>query len=466
MDRFREITDTSPGMYYYARLPYGPRENNVNLRYLQAVVEHMSSKFLNLSTNYRRTPLSLKEAISGLEETGLRRLDPNTSAGYPWNAEGITKKDIFMFDLEGDLVPHKYFNDFKAVVQKDIDILTGGGEPIWIYTDTLKSELRKISKERKPRLVSASCLQNTVITRIFLGSFALWMNEAGIRAGTAIGLNPYKDWPTLTMMLQRVSKAKNMMCGDFKGFDTSHMEPMIRAVCDIVLAWYGEASDQYKGVLRTIIMNNARTLHARGPILEMWKFGMASGHPMTTHMNCLINLILFNYFWLVINNGSPMALPEMDKHLCPVVLGDDNICAVSEEYKTRCTERTFADVVKELGYDYTSADKTEITDELKGLTEITFLKRSWRWCVERQQWVAPLDLNVVMETPMWTRRGAYLEVACDNAEVARRELALHGRETFEDGLRKIVRYFDNDYIPSTSSYLASLDEVLNEEGLL
>ena len=68
----------------------------------------------------------------------------------------------------------------------------------------------------------------------------------------------------------------------------------------------------------------------------------------------------------------------------------------------------------------------------KKLSEIGFLKRSFRRNGETGMYEAPLELDTVLELVSWVRGDLDPDSRCaDNVEIAYKELSLHGREIFE-----------------------------------
>jgi len=73
-------------------------------------------------------------------------------------------------------------------------------------------------------------------------------------------------------------------------------------------------------------------------------------------------------------------------------------------------------------------DATATTPSRK-ITEISYLKRGFRWDDKVGKWFAPLSLDTILETPMWLHRCPDKKLqTIDNLEWAIKELALHDDE--------------------------------------
>lgn len=68
---------------------------------------------------------------------------------------------------------------------------------------------------------------------------------------------------------------------------------------------------------------------------------------------------------------------------------------------------------------------------MRSLTEVSFLKRGFRYDLDICRWVAPLALDVIYEMPMWLHSSS--DVYMQTVEVLEnsfRELALHAEDVY------------------------------------
>jgi len=150
--------------------------------------------------------------------------------------------------------------------------------------------------------------------------------------------------------------------------------------------------------------------------------------------------------------------PLFFDHVHLLVLGDDNIYSVSREYSTRFTPKLVSTTVADFGHVYTGTDKGPPAEVLIPITEHTILKRSFRFVEEDNEWVGPLDLDVILELPLWSRSGGdYDTIAMANQDTAIRELSLHGRETFEEWLPKMRAFQGRHWKPFTEDWRVAYD---------
>lgn len=129
-----------------------------------------------------------------------------------------------------------------------------------------------------------------------------------------------------------------------------------------------------------------------------------------------------------------------------IVLGDDNLFAVTEQYQQIFTEKGISVFMSELGLVYTNDKKDDHSDSLRNLYETTFLKRSFTPDpIEFNAWLMPLDLQVVLEMTCWTKKHDPEKITRSNIKTSVRELSLHGREVFDK------------HVPSLKKLMASLN---------
>jgi hypothetical protein len=80
---------------------------------------------------------------------------------------------------------------------------------------------------------------------------------------------------------------------------------------------------------------------------------------------------------------------------------------------------------------YTDESKGQAMVPYKTIQEVTFLKRGFRYEPLLDRHVAPLDLDVVLELPCWTKKGLdWIQITKDNVDTSLIELSLHGEEVF------------------------------------
>jgi hypothetical protein len=171
-----------------------------------------------------------------------------------------------------------------------------------------------------------------------------------------------------------------------------------------------------------------------------WFSSLPSGHPFTTPANILVNAMNFRMCWLDLHEGAYGMLPEFRKNIFTIYLGDDNAFSVTPRYREKFHEAFLAVSMKKIGMTYTNEMKGIASVKLRKLTEIEFLKRKFRFCKVSNRYVAPLRLETIFETCLWTRkRHDSQQITLDNIQWAIDELCLHGKEVFDFYVPKLCK---------------------------
>lgn len=457
--------DTRPSNYPIAREPYCKNIPASEMKQdefgeiLIKISKQVAFELRSVETNLPKRLLTMREALTGFPGTNFKSMDFTTSAGYPFAALGVRKRDIVYVDPEGKLMAGPYFGKFLETVKDGVTMLSHGSCPIWIHQDNLKSEWRAKHKAHKARLVSGAPFDAAVIGRMLFGNFMHFMTDAGMEGETMIGFDPYTQSEEFAQYLMRYGNLKNCGCADYKGYDTDHTKRLILLAIDIINGWYGdEKSVQEQRVLYGESI--AESYHIRGPILEQWIGSMPSGNLLTTVINCLINKILVRFAFWNATGRKENSIVEFRDHVVFACLGDDNVMAVAPEFCDRFHELSLQQGVGLLGYTMTSADKdSEVTSELKEPSNVELLKRTLRFEHALHRHVFPLRLSVILEMPLRTKKSHYLAVACGNLENALHELSMHPQAAWDEWYPKMTKFFEPEYVAKSNSRNYYLERV-------
>ncbi len=424
---------------------YCPPDPCIPERYIKLAEQQIYSKLLsNSRKSVRKRIYTFDEAILGTGEK-FSKLPRVTSAGFPYNTmKGKTTKERF-FGSEDD-----YDLTLPACVKlhESVDLLIGkakrGIRSTHVYTDFLKDERRPIEKweNGQTRLVSGSPVELTIMFRMYFGAFIEWMYENSILNGCALDTNHNsRDWSVIVENLQRFGIGyKNMGAGDYKNFDGSHNVRVQQAILDLIERWYAEEqTDQYyedRMVRRILWFELTNSLHLNGSTLMYWFGSLPSGTQLTPVVGDLMNHFNFHIIWMMIHGP----YSNLSKFVWLITRSDDHVYSVHPDHMRYFTESRVANAMKRIGYNYTSEDKTsELKDALRGIEEVTFLKRRFVWDKQFHRYIAPLDKNVIVEIPMWIKVGAslYTDVS-NNVNVAIEEASLHEPEWYVSFVGRLV----------------------------
>jgi len=430
---------------------------------------HLLSTIVNSCLDYVHSKprlYSFEESILGIPGVDFCDAIPrNTSAGYPYVHDARFKdsgKYSFFgraeeYSLSGDLC-----GELKQRVMNLIESSGEGKRVSCIFMDFLKDERRSLEKVSagKTRLISCCPLDLTIATRMYFLDFSVYCMNNRIANGMASGINVYSsEWHALYTRL--LSVGPHIIAGDFKGYDGCGNVLIFSQLCDVVNRWYDDGPVNCK-IRETLISYLYNSVHVNGTVVYEWPGSMPSGHPLTTLFNSMANLMLIRMCWVTVFKDS-CALSSFNDFVFAQVLGDDNLISVSPHIADRFNHFSISDGMMLFGFKYTSDTKDVVDLPYKGIQEVTFLKRKFRYERLADRFIAPLDLDVILEIPFWTKKGSLSEkIVLDNFDNMLLELAMHDQVEFErvKEMGKHVREILN-YIPFSLERRPWLHKALN-----
>lgn len=409
--------------------------------------DHYFSKLVNLRANdktHNFRILSFDESVLGCDDDKfIKSLPRDTSPGYPYNTYPEVmkmggKKYWFgagdNFEMDNERVA-----DLKIKVENIIECAKGCERTDVYYVDVLKDELRKHEKVDKgdTRLVSASPLDYTLAVRMYFGKFVSFLMKHNFDASTGVGMNVYShDWDRLAHLLQ--SKGDCVIDGDFKCFDGSQLAVIHQHIIISINKFLGGSLEEQ--AVRTVLYEDLyRSKHVSDVHLYQWQNSLPSGHPLTTIINSIYNNIAFRYIWMLLHPRGELGIVDFDRYCFLMTYGDDNIINVSKTCVSWFNQVNFVDAFKDVGLTYTSADKESTIQPYKELKDCTFLKRGFSYSSIVDRFVAPLELDTILESPQWTKKGELSEVITrQNIDNFVAELSLHNQDVFDLHIDKFV----------------------------
>lgn len=394
----------------------------------------------------RKGLLDLEQAIVGLPGTSFESIDLSTSPGYPHNCSGPQSKPLTKHALVGKFengvfVPGSHSSVTIREVTKSIEMLSRGEVPLWVFTDVVKSETLPKEKvaQGKGRLVSAAPNSAVLVTRMLFGNFMMWMKDNYLSNGVSYENPEGVDAHMLTEKHLTMAAMQDLhTAGDLSAYDTRHsadaLEVALEVITDFILRHNPEFDELEKTVFRTYIKSMSYTYHIRGKTMHRWVGSLASGHPLTTIINSVLNHGYFGYSVWKKAGFRPRFWDWYFKNVMVRVLGDDNRCSCSPEASELVSEQVCADGYADFGHVYTDDLKSgELHSQFRPFGATSILKRFCRYEPALGMYVWPLRIDVVEEMPLWTKSEGQdnvpsMEQALSNVDTAVRHLSYHSDE--------------------------------------
>lgn len=418
---------------------------------------------------------SVHEAAYGIEgDDFFRCLPRTTSAGYPFNMrhfKGFSGKQSIMGvdtnDFDGPLG-----KSFLMILDEKLAMMKEGKRPDFYYCDSLKDETRTLEKVRecKTRFISGSCMDLSVLSRMYLGAFVAWLNSNKIGNESAVCVNVYSVETHIIVeeLLQFGDQEPSIGAGDHSGFDKTQKTQLQNVFLQVAEMFYSNSTAEDRLIRSILWLEVVNSRHIRENLVYCWMSSLASGSYLTLASNDMYNRVVFRLAWMDIVGSKDLTLFRSNVVL--KVCGDDNLFSVSRKYRSVFNEATISAALKKYGITYTSETKGACNESLRYITEVSFLKRSFRFDNLIQRWVAPLDMNSVLNIPMWTkvRRADTVDIVRTNVDVSIKELALHGKETYNKYTPILTKSLADAHglHPVNTNWLNSFYEVVDSEFVL
>ncbi|APG76879.1 hypothetical protein 1 [Beihai picorna-like virus 84] len=379
--------------------------------------------------------LTYEEAITGDGFEMLGPVNRQTSAGYPWSmTTSMPGKTKWLGSGDEWVLDNA---ELREECDKLEDHARRNERGDVVFTAQLKDERRECAKVDigKTRVFESAPIHYVIVFRKYFGSFVdhCMRSENRIDNEMSVGINPYSiEWDKLARRLQ--SKGTKVFAGDFSNFDGSVPSDGQAMFVEKINEWYNDGPENAR-IRRILAMHvyNADVI-VDGEIIRQ-THSHPSGHPGTVIWNCLTNgtAIRQAYYTCALQAGLKWGeIPAFRKHVAFISYGDDNAANVSDEVAPWFNQETVTEAMAKYGYTYTDEAKSGITVKTRRLADISFLKRKFVYDDEWRCHVAPMDLNTILDIPNWVRGAERRQATVLNVETIQRELALHGRDVFDE----------------------------------
>lgn len=397
--------------------------------------------------------LTYEESLMGVpHDPYMLPINRSTSLGYPYVCKGKMrgKRDAFGDD-EWTLT-----TELAQEIQKNVfeleECCRRGVQTKVYWSDTLKDERRPIEKvcQGKTRVFCGGPIHFTILFRKYFLGFAAWIMHNRNANEVSVGTNVYShDWHEIVQLLgcrgRDVNGKINVVAGDFSNFDGSLSSQVLWQLLEIINDWYND-SDENKTIRRTLWMHIVHAMHLNRNILYQTTHSQPSGCPITAILNSLYNSAIMRIAYLIcaqnrfeLTGENFKNMTSFHKYVAMVSYGDDNLIAISPFIQDWFNQETITSALLKVGHEYTDESKTGLLLGLRDISEVKYLKRGFVWNDYINRYVAPLDLDVILEIVQWTKKGLMADaITLANLDVTMRELSLHPKEVF-DHWSKILR---------------------------
>lgn len=343
--------------------------------------------------------LPLMVAVNGMPGTKfIDSMNFGTSAGYPYN---MSKRNFILKTAPIGVWQDPVVLDpeIKQEVEDCWSKMIQGISVSPIFMQHIKDEplpMRKV-KAGKCRLFMGGPFAWSICVRMALLPFVRVMQLNKYLFECAPGTNATSiEWTRIYKYLTKFGD-KRMIAGDFASFD-KNMGAMVILEAFRIIRKILEASGADKEHLIAVQVIAEDVSFAftnfNGDLMQF--FGSnPSGHPLTVIINCLVNSLYMRYCYHELNPNHEVESFRDNVRL--ITYGDDNVANSDVDW---FNHTAISEVLASVGIEYTMADKLAESVPFIPMSEVSFLKRSFRYEAELDCYLATLDKDSIWRSLM------------------------------------------------------------------
>lgn len=399
-------------------------------------------------------------AINGCDDTSyVDRIKMATSAGLPFRQK---KKAFFHLDppVEDHAINYAMNPNLEDIVNVAKEHFLNGEQcPYHLCDANIKDEAQKLGST-KNRVFLATSLSSFIIGRQMFGSFIQHQMNYNFEFSSAVGIDTCSDqW---TELYEKIIKfgLENIVAGDFKDWDVTIPLEIALAAADIIYdlhVKYSTMSPEDLIILKACLSELVYpVLEVNGTILR--PSGMnASGNVLTVHFNNLCNALLARAAFFTFYPDADT--DDFDKYIASIFFGDDNLFGVHSDY-SKFNHTALVKFFSSLGMTFTMPNKEDESVPFVHISEVDFVKRSFRFDEDLQCMSAPIariSISKMLHTTLPSSHIEYTEQLASNIDDVMREFFQYGQVKYNDMCAKMNLFIDHisfrDFVPSVPTYV-------------
>jgi len=397
-------------------------------------------------------PLTLMQSLIGDHTIYLNPINLKTSVGYPHH--GVKKDYVTGIPGEALYLTQPILDDVNFI----LDQLDAGFSPMPLFTASLKDEPIKQTKndEGGVRMFMAGQMGLTIVMRAYFGGYFGWLRENRSKLHSKIGVNcASSEWNDMAYHMMGCEQVDGVWIppkngvwdvrgGDFKWYDKLMMYSMHGGFVGVECC-RNSPNFTPQDIVRMTNLCPCLQYYAvdiKGDLILL-SAASASGGVGTTENNCnnesLAESMAYWMSYAEHHNLSPylgalaceVEFPFYDNvRLCNY--GDDNLNSLDRHKIKFITAERTGRMFANMGLVMTNTTKTG-PPVYEPITQVTFLKRQFRFEPAVGQYVAPLDVESIYKMLTWRVVGD-MDIETHGAVVMNESLNqmwFHGREAYD-----------------------------------
>jgi len=386
------------------------------------------------------------------------KMNRHTSMGDPWKKG----KKYFLRPIpeqDGLTEPMEFTEEIQSRINTIIETYHAGKRFMPSFCGHLKDDpttFKKIQEQKTRVFCGGPGDWSFVVRKYFLSLIRVIQNNKYIFE-TAVGTNACStEWGNMHSYLTQFGEDR-IVAGDYRVYDKKMCPDMILACFDILRDICKAAGYTVQDllVMQGVAEDTAFPLmDFNGDLVEMYGSN-PSGHPLTVIINSIANSLYMRYCYAVLSPKKTSQNFKQDVAL--MTYGDDNVMGISKR-SPFFDHTTIQKVLYDIGVDYTMADKEAASVPYLNISQVSFLKREWRWDEDVGAYLAPLDEESIGKCLTVCVRSKSLSAeyhAIAVMESMHREYFYYGKEVFNKKslmFQRIVAKNDLELYTSENSF--------------
>lgn len=341
----------------------------------------------------------------------------------------LNKKSVNGFGLEKD---KEFYIDFengimRENIKKEMDELemrVKGKEIAMedvLFYETLKDELRLEAKVEKPRTFRICRLPIILWQKKIFGDLFQQVMTTSDFNQVSLGTNPYKDWDKFYNEMTKMEIVFDIDIATFDGKQAAQMQDLCNSV--ILSKYRGEHKEMAEFLLEMIVrswllVRNKLMTTTHSLPSGIWLTGLLNSFYNRGYSACSFSREMIR------DNKKPLVVDFFK--LLDRVCGDDKLCGAPKGLEKYFNAKTVGSFFNSIGMKATTGTKGEIEHEGQDISEVSFLKRKFKYHPELRKVMGPLDKETLVNSVQWFDIGKDLDIVLDGKlRSFQREMYLH-----------------------------------------
>lgn len=445
---------------------------------LEDQYQELRAAVISLNFQEYLRPLTIDEATSGVADChSVKAINRSTAAGFPY----VGNKMPFVLPNPRDGLPDAFelTPETKEEVERVLDKMGRLERCNFVFKASHKDEPVKLGK-MKTRVFEGSPLVLTIVTRmLFLPLIRLFL-LARLMTGSSVGIDATSmEWHALYKHMQEFN-GERAVIGDWVHFDTSQAYLEMMAIFGIwirVCVEFGCYAEEEINAMWVIAEETSRHFALMRGDIGVTEGTTPSGGVLTVYVNNGIGEVrLKGGFYSLAREAGPQEHVPLWDHTSlkvstgglPVVVngraglepllpnlhglfadyvrgayyGDDFMQAARESVLGWYNQKTLYTYFEKEGLQLTDASKKAFEHETTLWSEVTFLKRGFRYDEDTGCYMAPLEISSIYKSlHVWPTKLVWSKEvhAAQILSGCFRELLQHGREAYNSRMPPLLR---------------------------